>query len=43
MGFFLLGYDITYYAAVGDLAVLGKFVPVDEETCACALNISDSL
>ena len=43
MGFFLLVSDVAYYVAVGDLAILGDLIPVDEETCVCALDISDSL
>ena len=43
MGLFILGSDITYYAAVGELAVLRNLVPVDEETHVCDLDISDSL
>ena len=43
VGFFLMGYDIAYSAAVGNLAVLGKLVFLDEETCVCSLDISDSL
>ena len=43
MGFFFLGYDATYYAAVGELYVLGNPIPVDEETCVFSLHISDSL
>ena len=43
MGFFLLGYDVAYYAAVCDLAVLENLVHMDEETCVCDLDISDSL
>ena len=43
MGLFLLGYDITYYAAVDYLTVLGNLVSVDEETRVYALDIYDSL
>ena len=43
MGFFILGYDVAYYADIGDLDILGNLVPVDEETCFCSLDISDSL
>ena len=43
MRFLILGYDITYYAAVDDLAVLGNLMPVNEEKYVCALDISDSL
>ena len=43
MGFFIQGYDVAYYADVGDLAILGNLVPVDEETYVCALDISDYL
>ena len=41
--FFLLGSDVAYYAAVGNFAILGKLVPVDEYTFVCSLDISDSL
>ena len=43
MVFFILGSDMTSYAAVGDLAILGNLVPVDEETCVNTLDIYDSL
>ena len=43
MSFFVLGPDIKYYADVGDLAVLGNLVPMDEETRVGAIDISDSL
>ena len=35
--------DVTYYAAVGDLSVLSNLMVVDEETCLCYRDISDSL
>ena len=43
MGFFILGSDVAYYVAVCDLAVFGNFVPVDEETCVCSLDMFDYL
>ena len=43
VGFFLLGSDVAYYAAIGDIAVLGNLMPVDKETCVCFLDVSDSL
>ena len=43
MGFFILGYDVAYYADVGDLDVLGNLVVLYEETCVCSIDISDSL
>ena len=43
MDFFLLVSDIAYYAAVGNLDVLGNLVTVDEEICIFALNIYDYL
>ena len=43
VGFFLLGSDVAYYAAVGYLALLGNLVLVGEGTCVCSLDISDSL
>ena len=42
-GFFLLWSDVAYYAAVGELSVLGNLVTVDEETRICSLDIFDSL
>ena len=38
-----MGSDVTYYAAVGDLAVLVNLMPVYEETCVRYLDVSDSL
>ena len=43
VGFFLLGSDVAYYAAVGYLALLGNLVLVGEETCVYYLNILYSL
>ena len=43
VGFFLMGYDISYYAAVDDIAVLGNLVTVDEEKRVCVLDIYDYL
>ena len=43
MGFCLLVSEIIYYEDVGYLAVFGNLRPVDEETCVCALDISDNL
>ena len=39
MGLFLMLSDIAQYEAVGYLAVLGNLIPLDEETCVCALDI----
>ena len=43
VGFFLLGYDISYYVSVGGLYILGNLVNVYEDTRICALDIFDSL
>ena len=43
MGFFILGSNVAYSAAVGDLTVLGNLVTAYEERCLCSLDISDSL
>ena len=31
VGFFILVYDVAYYAGIGDIAVLGDLFLVDEE------------
>ena len=38
-----MGSNVTNDIAVGDFAVLGKLVFVNEETHVCYLNISDTL
>ena len=43
VGLFLLGSDVANNASVGDLAISGHLIYVDEKICVCSLYIFDTL